>query len=115
MKLRNFLVPCSLFVVIATIVGGVHSRSEAKATMKPFLVRGGRATPAGVAGPAYGLFTCQVGLSTRTCYDPYQMRTAYKTDTLIAAGFDGRDKTIVIVDAFQSPHIVNELNFYDGF
>ena len=36
-------------------------------------------------------------------------------DTLINAGFDGKGKTIVIVDAFQSPNIVQQLNFFDTF
>ena len=49
------------------------------------------------------------------CYDPYQMRHAYNIDTLISAGFTGKGKTIVIVDAFQSPNIVDQLNFYNSF
>ena len=43
------------------------------------------------------------------------MRHAYHTDNLIKAGFDGKGKTIVIVDAFQSPNIVGELNTFDTF
>ena len=76
------------------------------------------AVPAGVTAPgspSYGLFSCQVGLSTGQCYDPYQMRAAYGIDQLIAAGFDGSGKTIVIIDAFQSPNIVAQLNYYDTF
>jgi subtilase family serine protease len=89
--------------------------------MSPFLVIGPEATPAetpaGVAGPQYGLFTCQViGLSpSTTCYDPYQMRHAYQTDLLINAGYDGSGQTIVIVDAFQSPHLAAELAAFDSF
>ncbi len=83
----------------------------------PFLKVGEQAIPAGIVGTDYGVFTCQVvGLSpTRTCYDPYQMRHAYNIDKLISAGFDGRGKTIVIVDAFQSPNIVQELNYFINF
>ena len=71
----------------------------------PLLQVGPQAIQAGVVGANYGLFTCQiVGLSPNaTCYDPYQMRHAYGIDKLIQSGFDGRGKTIVIVDAFQSP------------
>jgi subtilase family serine protease len=43
------------------------------------------------------------------------MRHAYNIDTLVNAGFDGKGKTIVIVDAYQSPKIVNQLNVYNGF
>jgi subtilase family serine protease len=74
-------------------------------------------TPTGVAGPLYGLFTCQVvGLSpSQTCYDPYQMRHAYQTDLLINAGYDGSGQTIVIVDAFQSPHLAANPAFFNNF
>ena len=75
------------------------------------------AIPADAAGPNYGLFTCQVYnlRPSATCYDPYQIRRAYNIETLINAGFDGRGKTIVIVDAFQSPNIVQQLNHYISF
>jgi subtilase family serine protease len=43
------------------------------------------------------------------------MRNAYGTDKLISAGYTGKGKTIVIVDAFQSPNMVAELNFYNNF
>ncbi len=43
------------------------------------------------------------------------MRHAYGTDALISAGFDGHGKTIIIVDAFQAPNIVAQLNTYDTF
>jgi subtilase family serine protease len=57
-----------------------------------------------------------VGLNpTHTCYDPYQMRTAYNIDTLIAAGYTGKGRTIVIVDAYQAPNIADQLNVYDAF
>src|SRR4029077_11670789 len=43
-----------------------------------------------VAGaPQYHIFTCQRGLSVGACYDPFQMRRAYQTDSLIPAGYDG--------------------------
>lgn len=67
------------------------------------------------AGPQYGLFRCQVGLSVGQCYDPYQMRHAYQLDGLINAGFDGTGHTIVIVDAFQNPNLVSQVAFYNGF
>lgn len=83
--------------------------------LSPFIQVGPQAIPANVAGPGYGLFSCQVGLSVGQCYDPYQMRHAYNIDTLINAGFDGTGKTIVIIDAFQSPNIVQQLNTYNSF
>ena len=75
----------------------------------PFVVKGPRAIPSGNAVRTNSdIFTCQLGLTPPfVCYDPYQMRHAYNIDTLIDAGFTGKGKTIVIVDAFQSPNIVD--------
>lgn len=93
------------------------NRSSGSSFVSPFLKVGPQAVPANVASPNYRLFTCQlIGLSPSvTCYDPYQIRHAYNIDKLISAGFDGRGKTIVIIDAFQSPNIVQQLNFYNSF
>jgi subtilase family serine protease len=93
--------------------------AKARHTMSPFLRLGSQEAlapaPAGVVAPQYGLFSCQVGLSTGACYDPYQMRRAYQLDTLINAGYDGAGHTIVIVDAFQNPNLVAQVAFFDGF
>jgi len=79
------------------------------------LLVGPQAAPAGTAAPGFGLFTCQVGLSSAVCYDPYQMRTAYGVDKLIGSGFDGAGHTIVIVDAFQSPTLVADVGAFTTF
>jgi subtilase family serine protease len=105
------------FLVLSQAAMAAHHRHS----VAPFLVAGPQATPsgttAGTVGAQYGLFTCQViGLSpSTTCYDPYQMRAAYQVDSLINVGYNGAGHTIVIIDAFQSPNIVQELNTYNGF
>jgi subtilase family serine protease len=71
--------------------------------------------PGSAGGPNYGLRTCQVGLSIGQCYDPYQMRTAYQLDQLIAGGYDGSGQTIVIVDAFQHPNLATQLDTFDSY
>jgi subtilase family serine protease len=94
-----------------------HTKNaKVKSAMHPSSVRSPDALTDTVPGPNYGLFRCQVGLAPgENCYDPYQMRHAYAVDQLINAGSNGAGKTIVIVDAFQSPNIVQELNFYNSF
>jgi subtilase family serine protease len=111
--LRVVVVP-ALMICLAPPSG---SRSSGGSFVSPFLNVGPQAIPASVSGPNYGLFTCQViGRSPSvTCYDPYQIRHAYNIDKLLSAGFDGKGKTIVIIDAFQSPNIVHQLNFYNTF
>ncbi len=116
MKIHRVLPFVTTAALIVSLVPAVAGVVHASSVASPALVLGPKAIPATVAGPGYGLFSCQVGLSSSgVCYDPYQMRHAYGTDALISAGFDGRGKTIIIVDAFQSPNIVAQLNTYDAF
>jgi subtilase family serine protease len=113
-RLVSYCFAC-LFAVLFAIPTFAAQPHHGKA---PLLVVGPQADPANVAGPQYGLFTCQVGLSSipgRQCYDPYQMRHAYGVDSLIAAGFDGTGHTIVIVDAFQNPNLVSQIATYNAF
>lgn len=109
-KVFAVIVFCSALLLVPAALN-----AQTGAGVSPFLKVGPQAVPTDVAGPGYGLFNCQVGRSTGQCYDPYQMRHAYNIDTLINAGFDGRGKTIVIIDAFQSPNITQQLNFYSSF
>jgi subtilase family serine protease len=111
-------------LLIVTLPIGAFSATSARAAkvtrshrvVSPFSVRGPQAVPSGTVSTNYGLFGCQVGLTPGVvCYDPYQIQHAYNTDSLINAGFNGKGKTIVIVDAFQSPNIVAELNAFDDF
>jgi subtilase family serine protease len=47
------------------------------------------------------------------CYQPAQLDKAYDLNGLHSLGIDGRGKTIVIVDAFGSPTIANDLHVFD--
>jgi subtilase family serine protease len=117
MKLKKAFTCFLTFVFFFSMIGvcpvGAH------ATASPFLKVGPRAVLTNTtanANPNYNLYSCQVGLWPGViCYDPYQMRHAYNIDNLIKAGFTGKGKTIIIVDAFQSPNIVDQLNYYDTF
>jgi subtilase family serine protease len=118
-KVLSAMAGLVLIFELATITSSAGvppgNTKKLKARMHPAVLRSPDALTATVSGPNYSLFTCQVGLSSSVCYDPYQMRRAYGVDKLISAGFTGAGNTIVIVDAFQSPNIVQELNFYNSF
>jgi subtilase family serine protease len=115
-RLRVSLPVAAAASVLLALSAPAVSAVQAAAGMTPSIERGPKAAPAHVhAAPGYGLFNCQIGLSTGQCYDPYQMRHAYGIDALISAGFTGSGRTVVIVDAFQSPNIVSQLNTYDSF
>ncbi len=47
------------------------------------------------------------------CYEPAQIQEAYDLLPLYAKGIDGAGATIVIVDSFGSPTIVNDLKVFD--
>ena len=103
--------------LVASLTPMVVDAASPRPAMFPFVKLGPQATLSSASGPKYNLFTCQlVALNTSvTCYDPYQIRHAYHTDLLIGSGFDGKGKTIVSIDAYQSPNIVPQLNFYNAF
>jgi subtilase family serine protease len=80
------------------------------------------APDAGIASASgtYGLRTCQVGApfanpAGSKCYDPYQMRTAYGVDSLIANGYDGTGRTIVIIDAFDDPNLQFNFDYFNNY
>ncbi|HEY7049090.1 MAG TPA: S53 family peptidase [Jatrophihabitantaceae bacterium] len=86
----------------------------------PAAASGGSKTPAIGVAPHYKVvgkaepgvpptFNCQVS-TPPTCYGPAQIRTAYGVDKVKATG---AGRTIVIVDAFQSPTIQHDLDLFD--
>lgn len=62
---------------------------------------------------ASGQFTCQNEGAPFVCFGPWQMRTAYGVQSLIDKGKDGSGTTIVIIDAFSSPTIRQDLAAFD--
>jgi subtilase family serine protease len=49
----------------------------------------------------------------RRCFDPHSTRSAYDLGGLIAAGSDGRGKTIAVVDSYGSDTMAHDLAVYD--
>jgi subtilase family serine protease len=58
-------------------------------------------------------FTCQSVVALTRCYSPEQIRTAYNITPLLRQGITGAGRTIVIVDAYQSPTIRQDLQTFD--
>jgi subtilase family serine protease len=61
----------------------------------------------------HNLFTCQEPGALLRCYSPYQMRVAYDIQSVLKAGANGAGQTIVIIDAFQSPTIRQDLKQFN--
>lgn len=59
-------------------------------------------------------FSCQdVRPDAPLCYDPQQIRNAYQIAPLIKAGINGRNRTIVIIDAFRNPYAWSDIQIFD--
>jgi subtilase family serine protease len=69
-------------------------------------------------GPAAVFFGCQTrpldGSLGARCYQPAQIQNAYGLTPLLSAGTNGTGRTIVIIDAFGSPTIAQDLQIFDS-
>jgi subtilase family serine protease len=61
--------------------------------------------------PSYAACLINLGVA---CYSPQQIHNAYGLTPLLQAGFTGAGQTIVIVDSFGSPTIVQDLKTFDA-
>jgi subtilase family serine protease len=59
-------------------------------------------------------FSCQTPGAPVRCYGPSQIRNAYAIQPLLDKGLNGQGRTIVIIDAFQSPTIAHDLRLFDN-
>lgn len=58
-------------------------------------------------------FSCQLAVPA-TCFGPDQIRAAYGIQPLLDAHITGAGRTIVIIDAYQSPTIASDLAAFDA-
>ncbi len=59
-------------------------------------------------------FNCQdVRPDAPLCYSPQQIQNAYQIAPLIKAGINGKNRTIVIIDAFSNPYAASDLQIFD--
>ncbi len=111
------LVALAVALVIA-LPANAHRTAVRHSVMTPavgvhpnYVMAGHLAThqPAGTV-----LFSCQANDAFPVCYGPDQIRTAYRVKQLINGGTNGKGQTIVIIDAFGSPTITQDLQTFDG-
>ena len=57
-------------------------------------------------------FACQAPAAPFHCYGPQQIRAAYSIQPLLDKGITGKERTIVIIDAYQSPTVQQDLNTF---
>jgi subtilase family serine protease len=76
----------------------------------PHLVKAGSPSPTGQVK-----FGCQTVRPGRlTCFGPDQIRAAYSIQPLLDKGFTGKGRTIVIVDAYSPPAVLQDLQTFDS-
>ncbi|GLV58409.1 hypothetical protein KDH_52420 [Dictyobacter sp. S3.2.2.5] len=65
--------------------------------------------------PYDSLFSkCQINQSDKHCYGVDQMRNAYSIAPLLARGYTGKGRSIVIIDAYQAPHLRDDVADFDA-
>lgn len=104
----------TIAVALALSVPGVTATASAASMVVPSRVT---VAPAHVLVKAASAahFACQdrpIGVGR--CYSPQQIRTAYGFDSLLQAGFTGKGRTIVIIDAYQNPYVASDLAIFDS-
>jgi subtilase family serine protease len=126
---------------IGSAFRGVSARAGALVAALPLLLGGALPAEAATAGHVFSpamsdhvryqflgaaieadgqvKFSCQIRnrnplFPAPFCYGPDQIRAAYEVQPLLDAGIDGSGRTIVIVDAFQSPTIRGDLAAFDA-
>ena len=112
---RRFTITALLFVVVLLISAGSYSffattrKANAAAALTPHpIFVNPQYSDAGVPD-ASGLFLCQTPAYAIHCYGPKQFQNAYTVKPLLDAGIQGQGSTIVIIDAFQSPTVRQDL------
>jgi subtilase family serine protease len=107
------------------------ARAGAAALAVPMLIGGAPAsagfvshivTPAIANGAQYEPLAEDLGVirfgcqktTPPTCYGPDQIRSAYNIQSVLDGGFTGAGRTIVIIDAFQSPTLLTDIAAFDA-
>jgi subtilase family serine protease len=111
---RTFALLVFVAAAVAALAATTGRASASRHVMTPAsasLVRPAGKPHPGTRGSV--VFTCQTPKNA-VCYGPEQIRNAYDINPLLAAGYDGSGRTIVIIDAYGSPTMESDLAAFDG-
>jgi subtilase family serine protease len=107
-------------IALPTLIVGSVPASAAIVShlVTPDVANGVRYHFAGNSSYGQVLFQCQTGArlgppAPPFCYGPDQIRAAYGIKPVLDSGITGAGRTIVIIDAFQSPTIRQDLALFD--
>lgn len=105
-------------VVAAALVGGTAAFANSVAPDVAHQIKVHPVIQQASKDPNAVHFGCQDrpidGSKGPRCYQPAQIQNAYGVTPLLNAGINGSGRTIVIVDAFQSPYVEQDLSIFDS-
>jgi subtilase family serine protease len=123
--IQKLRAPRRAFVALALIAAGVAvlaattgQRSASAHVITPMVAVGHNYAVVGPTNQVGALRSCQTRLTPSalgSCYGPDQIRKAYGFDKLIANGFDGTGRTIVIIDAYGSPTLASDTSLFNAY
>jgi subtilase family serine protease len=118
---RSRLARPGLPILAAVVVAGVAAAPSAGAqapAIKTHMIKVQPDMSRAVHASATKTFGCQPrpidGSAGPRCYSPAEIQQAYGFTPLIKAGVAGKNRTIVIVDAYQNPYIQSDLAAFDS-
>lgn len=121
-SIRTALARLSAAVItLPVLIGGGAAPAVAPHVMTPSVDSPGQYLPLGdaqdplgdVQDLVAGQLSCPPTQHIPFCYGPAQLRAAYDIQPLIDSGIDGTGATIVIIDAFSSPTILDDVAAFD--
>ena len=107
----------SLMAAVLAVAGTLFITHSAKAATPTYhthnVLVNPHPQPAG--NPTAAIFGCQTdrGPTRIRCYSPQQIYQAYGINKLQNAGITGKGRTFIIIDAFQNPGMVADLQAFD--
>ncbi|HEX2912741.1 MAG TPA: S53 family peptidase [Chloroflexia bacterium] len=112
MKLR-VTIALAFFAVLILSVFQTPVLADSTHTVQASATTGIKYSQAGTPDASH-VFGCQKPASAIHCYGPDQIRNAYQIQSLLNKGITGKGRTIVIVDSYQSPTIVDDLKLFNS-
>jgi subtilase family serine protease len=106
----------SIAMLVTTLSIALGAGAPAQAATLPYSSHPVQVTPEIVKAQQTNStyqFACQAPTADPRCYVPQQIRTAYSIQPLLNAGITGKGRTIVIIDAYQSPTVQKDLDTFD--
>jgi subtilase family serine protease len=98
----------------STFAHGVKIQVNQKLQKRSFTLQLSHPTYWMAGNAAMGMqLACQAITAPQHCFTPQEIQRAYGASPLYQRGISGRGRSIVIVDAFQSPTLLHDLHLFD--